>query len=134
MQTRQELSWDEVHAACLELREEIQRPVSTVVAVARGGLVPASILAYALDLQVAMTVTMSNVDFVRSARHDILVVDDIADTGATFTALRDMFPNACFVAPYAKPRGFAVCDHYVVPVPQDAWVVMPWAPYDEVNR
>ena len=122
------LSWDDVEASCLELCEMIVRPVSMVMPVARGGLVPAAIIAYRLNLPIAGVITPGG--FLSSRSPEILVVDDISDSGVTFRRVREAFPNAVYVAPYAKPLGASLCDHYAVRLSSDVWAEFAWSPGD----
>ena len=55
-----------------------------------------------------------------------LVIDDLADTGATLRAVRALYPRARFAALYAKPQGRPQLDDYVTDVEQDRWLVFPW--------
>lgn len=102
-------SWDDLHALCDALARDIVasgRRVDTIVAIARGGLLPALILSFALkvrDVQsISITTTIDDapgaprvLPIVRSAlrveeirgRH-CLLVDDVVDTGATMHAAR----------------------------------------------
>ena len=125
------LTWDDVHDDCLTLCHRItRRPVDLIAAVSRGGLVPAAIISYEMGLPVSFAIDPRRPALHRTDAHDLLIVDDVCDTGTTFRALREFFPNAYFVAPYAKPLGVAACDEWVLEVVQDTWIVMPWAPRD----
>jgi xanthine phosphoribosyltransferase len=136
MAHKQFLSWPEYHQACDDLTEWLRgdarvRRGSAIVTVPRGGLVAAAIIAYGLRLD---RIWAWN-DALQSNRDDIIVIDDICDTGKTFKALKESaFPNALYAAPYVKPQGRPLCTHWSREVPQDTWLVMPYAPDDEVNR
>jgi len=109
-----------------------------IVGISRGGLVPAVIIARELDIRVVETlsiktynkfavsepavVKMPALEFLGENSYDVLVVDDLVDTGATFVAARTMMPHARFVAVYAKPQGLPHTDMYVRDVPQDIWI------------
>lgn len=132
MSSKEILSWSEVDRACQGLRDWILRPVSEVIPISRGGLVPGAILAYMLDLPVKYVFDPKS-PALYSPRCDLLVVDDVSDTGATIRCARNMFPNAMFVALFAKPAGFAACDEYAVAYPQDVWLTFPWSPNDALE-
>ncbi len=123
------LSWNEVYAASLILCGKIPL-ITAVVPVSRGGLVPASILAYELKARIPFSIDPICPEFVMTTASDLLIVDDVCDTGATFRGLRRFFPNALFAAPYAKPAGRDACELSAVDVEQDTWIVFPWAPKD----
>ena len=131
------VSWGEVDKLCHELAQTLKansavRHGSGILAVARGGLVPATILAYAMRLPILGTLAQPNTQC--SAREDLLIVDDICDTGRTFADLRRNFANSVYIAMIVKPAGTLYCHCWAQAVPQDYWVVFPWAPYDEINR
>ncbi|MEL6751180.1 MAG: phosphoribosyltransferase family protein, partial [Pseudomonadota bacterium] len=57
---------------------------------------------------------------------DVLVIDDLTDTGATAKKVREMLPNAHIATVYAKPKGVPLADTYVTEVSQDTWIYFPW--------
>lgn len=130
--TKRFLSWPEIDQAVAELRDLIYYPVGEVLPVLRGGLVPAAMLAYAMELPVGPSVDLEGEQ--GSSRHDLLIVDDIADTGKTFRALRHRFPNALLVSLFAKPAGRSAVDECAREAGQDEWIVFPWATHDVINR
>ena len=93
------------------------RPLSSgIVAITRGGLVPAHIIARELDIRVIDTVCISSYDDQTQREADVLksvagdgagwlIVDDLVDTGATGRIVREMLPKAHFATVYAKPAG-----------------------------
>jgi xanthine phosphoribosyltransferase len=106
---------------------------SIVIPVIRGGLIPGTIVSYALQIGLCQPVHAVSGNWA-SPRNDLIVIDDICDTGLTFRHIKARFPNAVYAALYAKPQGVDLCDYHCQLVPQDHWVVMPWAPNDEINR
>lgn len=137
------ISWQDLHRDSLILadRARARGPFAGVVAVARGGLVPAAVVAYALDLRRVETVAVASYDRrVQGAPHLVkpaavsicgdgtgwLVVDDMVDSGITARAVRATLPGACLATVYAKPEGQASADLFAVAVPQDVWLLFPW--------
>lgn len=133
------LSWEEIHALSRDLARRLQDkgPFRGIVAVTRGGLVPAALLAQALDIRHIDTVCVAGYD--DSTRRELevlkavpgdgaglLVVDDLADTGRTTRAIRDMLPAAHYAALFAKPQGSPQLDTFVAEVEQEIWLVFPW--------
>jgi xanthine phosphoribosyltransferase len=136
---RQFLVWQDIELACSKLVNQLKeagilRRSTSILAISRGGLVPASILAYSLNVPIAGSVRPDSVPLVRSNRTDLIVVDDICDTGVTFRRVRKWFPNALFIAPYLKPQGRSECALWSVELPKDVWAVFPWAPSDLPSR
>lgn len=135
----QNASWDEFHRDSKRLAEKLidERPFTKIVAIARGGLVPASIIARELNIRFVDTLCIASYeDHIRTdlrilkplkdTSEHILVVDDLVDTGATMEAARQMLPRAHFAAVYAKPAGLSLVDTYTSQVTQNTWIRFPW--------
>ena len=137
------MSWTELHrdARALAWRLADLGPFRGLVAITRGGLVPAAIVARELNLRLIDTVCCSTYDRMeRGAKVELLkgtaaeqdrgkgwlIVDDLVDTGVTARAVRGMLPEAHFATVYAKPAGRPVVDSYITEVSQDTWILFPW--------
>lgn len=136
------VSWEELHRATRELarRQLPARQWKGLIAVSRGGLVPAAIIARELNLRVVDTVCVSSYDHQEqrvdasllkdiSATEDgegFLVVDDLVDTGNTLRLLRQRLPKARFIVVYGKPAGLELVDDYEADLTQDTWIHFPW--------
>ncbi len=133
------VSWNELHrdAKALAWRLAAGGPWKGIVAITRGGLVPAHIIARELDVRIIDTVCISSYDDTSQRDAQILkkiegdgtgwlVVDDLVDTGATGRIVREMLPKAHFATVYAKPSGRKVVDTFVTEVSQDTWILFPW--------
>jgi xanthine phosphoribosyltransferase len=136
------VSWEELHRATRELarRQLPAEQYKGIIAVSRGGLVPAAIVARELNIRVVDCVALSSYDH-DEQRDDLqllkdvtatgdgegfLVVDDLVDTGNTLKFLRDRLPKAKFVTVYAKPAGMDLVDDFVADLEQDTWIHFPW--------
>jgi xanthine phosphoribosyltransferase len=133
------VTWDELHrhARALAWRLVELGPWKSIVAVTRGGLVPAAIVARELDLRLIDTVCIASYDdrsqgkltILKSVPGDgqgMLIIDDLVDTGITAKAVREMLPKAHFATIYAKPAGRPMVDTFVTEVSQDTWILFPW--------
>ena len=140
------VSWDQLHRDARDLARRLigaaaggDAPFRGIVAISRGGLIPAAIIARELDCRLVESVCILAYDdeMLReptvlkapSAAGDgegFLIVDDLVDTGVTGSMVRRMLPRAVFACLYAKPAGRAVADHYVAEVAQETWVLFPW--------
>ncbi len=133
------VSWEQLHrdAKALAWRLAESGPFSRIVAITRGGLVPAHIIARELDIRLIDTVCVSSYDEETQRGADVLkpvagdgagwlVVDDLVDTGGTGRIVREMLPKAHFATVYAKPAGRPVVDTFVTEVSQDTWILFPW--------
>jgi xanthine phosphoribosyltransferase len=133
------VSWQELHrdAKALAWRLSEMGDFNVVVAITRGGLVPAAIVARELDLRVIDTVCVASYDHQEQGRISILktpqgdgtsmlIVDDLVDTGGTLREVRKLLPKAHYATVYAKPEGRPLVDTYVTEVSQDTWIHFPW--------
>ncbi|MGC8204027.1 xanthine phosphoribosyltransferase [Aliiroseovarius sp. PTFE2010] len=141
------VSWDQLHrdARALAWRLDGKGPDGgawrAVVAITRGGMAPAMIVARELDIRTVDTISVKSYDHqTRDAAKvikspdaammgdgtGILVVDDLVDTGKTLELVRSLYPNAHFATVYAKPQGNAQVDTFITEVSQDTWIFFPW--------
>jgi xanthine phosphoribosyltransferase len=141
------VSWDQFHRDCRALTWRLSGlgPFHAVVAITRGGLVPAAIVARELNVRVIDTVCVTSRDFqtevdvklLKSVSAEtlklgggtgkgLLIVDDLVDTGKTAKVVRDLLPEAHFAAVYAKPMGRPLVDTFITEVSQDTWIHFPW--------
>jgi xanthine phosphoribosyltransferase len=140
------VSWDQFHrdARALAWRLASAGPFNAIVAITRGGLVPAAIVARELEVRVIETVsiasyhdynTQGGLKVLKTIAPDvsnlndgakILIVDDLVDTGATAKLVREMLPRAHFATVYAKPLGRPLVDTFITEVSQDTWIYFPW--------
>lgn len=139
------VSWDQFHrdARALAWRLAGAGPFEAVVAVTRGGLVPAAVVARELGIRIVETVCVSSYDYDKQGQVSVLkpvgpsflgqdggarvlIVDDLVDTGATAKVVREMLPKAHFATVYAKPAGRPLVDTFITEVSQDTWIYLPW--------
>src|SRR5262245_48513030 len=112
------VTWDELHrhARALAWRLLDHGPWQGIIAVTRGGLVPAAIVARELDIRLVDTVCVASYD--DRDRGEVvvlkpiagdgtgwLIIDDLVDTGHTARVVREMLPKVHFATVYAKPAG-----------------------------
>ncbi|MFO1058265.1 MAG: xanthine phosphoribosyltransferase [Dongiaceae bacterium] len=133
------VSWEELHrnAKALAWRLTETTPWKGIVAVTRGGLVPAAVVARELDLRLIDTLCIASYDDRQQGKLNVLkrvdgdgegwlIIDDLVDTGKTARAVREMLPRAHFATIYAKPAGRPLVDTFVTEVSQDTWILFPW--------
>ena len=140
------ISWEELHrnARALAWRLLDQGPWKGIIAITRGGLVPAAIIARELDIRLIDTICISSYGQLETGveaskqgqlkllkgfdgdGEGFLLIDDLVDTGKTAEAVRAMVPKATFATVYAKPAGKATVDLYITEVSQDTWIRFPW--------
>src|SRR5262249_52981903 len=107
------VSWQDWHrdAKALAWRPSEMGDFTAVVAITRGGLVPAAIVARELDLRLIDTVcvasyehqTQGEVKILKAPSGDgsgLIIVDDLVDTGATLRLVRKLLPKAHYATVY----------------------------------
>lgn len=62
---------------------------------------------------------------------DWIIVDEVCDTGNTFSFLHTRYPRAVFVALTVKEQGRGIVDVYGLAFRQDEWLVFPWELEDD---
>jgi xanthine phosphoribosyltransferase len=139
------VSWDQFHrdARALAWRLASSGPFDAIVAITRGGLVPAAIVARELNVRLIETVCVESYhdytkqselrilkgitsDVTKSGGQGVLIVDDLVDTGKTAKVVRELLPKAHFATVYAKPMGRPQVDTFITEVSQDTWIYFPW--------
>ena len=140
------VTWDQFHrdARALAWRLSAHKDQwKAIVCITRGGLVPAAVIARELGIRVLETVCVASYHEYKDQGEmqvlkeispalrenegaDVLIVDDLTDTGKTAAVVRAMLPKAHFAAMYAKPMGRPLVDTFVTEVSQDTWIFFPW--------
>ena len=146
---RELMTWDDLGTGARELAERIHADgyePDVILAIARGGLLLAGALGYALGVK--NTYTM-NVEFytgederlpapivlppvpalVDLTEARLLIVDDVADTGRTLALVKDFcdgkVAEARTAVLYEKPQSVVACDY--VWRTTEAWITFPWS-------
>ncbi|MBC7799060.1 MAG: xanthine phosphoribosyltransferase [Gemmatimonadaceae bacterium] len=135
------VTWDQLHRDARTLATVLmpRGPFAGIVAVSRGGLIPAAIVARELECRLVESVSVVTYDHMDAAEPRVvkhpaaagdgtgfLIVDDLVDSGVTAQLVRALLPRAHFACLYAKPAGQRLADTWVVEVPQETWILFPW--------
>lgn len=141
------VSWDQFHrdARALAWRLNGVGPFHALVAITRGGLVPAAIVAREIGMRMIDTVCVASYNHTTQGElqvlknvsdtvmklgggtgKGVLIVDDLVDTGKTARVVRNLLPEAHIAAIYAKPLGKPLVDTFITEVSQDTWIFFPW--------
>jgi xanthine phosphoribosyltransferase len=135
------VTWDQLHrdARALAWRLIDKGPYRGVVAITRGGLIPAAIVARELEIRVIESVSVVTYDEEKKGAPVVaklpvaagdgegwLLIDDLVDTGTTAKVVRALLPRAHFATVYAKAAGKPLVDDFVTEVSQDTWILFPW--------
>ncbi len=135
------VTWDQLHrdARALAWRLMALGPFTGIVAITRGGLIPAAISARELDLRLVESICVVTYQDEERGEPQVtkpamaagdgegfLIIDDLVDSGTTARVVRGLLPKAHFACIYAKPAGREMVDSYVTEVSQDTWILFPW--------
>jgi hypoxanthine phosphoribosyltransferase len=143
------MTWDLFGSASRELALQIAESgfePDILLGIARGGLIPAGALAYALDCKNLFTISVEFYTGVDQRlevpvvlppfldAHDlddakVLIVDDVADTGKTLELVYDFcsghVKEARTAVLYQKPRSIIQCSYAWRET--DQWINFPWS-------
>jgi len=123
--------------------------ITHVIGLARGGLIPATIISYELDVpllsygissykdttktdefNINQFVHFNDLKYVKGTDPHILVVDDICDTGGTMYYICDKIEfsgiNAKYATLFTKKKHRKFLDYYGVVVSKNTWIEFPW--------
>lgn len=140
----QYVTWDDIQNHCRALAHRIieqKCPYRKILVITRGGMFPAGILARELDIRHIETVCIDTYDTQNRKepkllkapspefQQNVIVVDDLVDTGTTLKLLRTMLKDSLVTTIFAKPEGEALVDLYHAKVAQNVWVRFPWDTY-----
>ncbi len=144
------VTWNRLNEDCralaLALLEQnlINTELKGFIALARGGLSVAQLLGNYLNIRRIESITVISYDLDNPTvkldesklagrpSPDIgdgtgwIVVDDLVDTGGSYRFVKQMLPNATFVALYAKPKGKPDAALTLTTFPQESWLDFPW--------
>jgi xanthine phosphoribosyltransferase len=135
------VTWDQLHrdAKALAWRLMPLGPWTGIVAITRGGLIPAAIIARELDCRLVETVSVVTYEEEKKGEPTVikmpvaagdgtgfLVIDDLVDTGTTLRTVKNLLPRAHFACVYAKPAGRDLISTFITEVSQDTWILFPW--------
>jgi xanthine phosphoribosyltransferase len=140
------VSWVELHRDARYLSELLHALGSWkgIIAITRGGLVPAALVARELDIRLVDTICVTSyaagtsgqaeqvqaeVTILKKVAGDgegFLLIDDLVDSGRTAQVVRQLLPKAHFATLYAKPAGRPIVDTCVKEFKQNKWIYFPW--------
>ena len=151
---REIMGWDLFGTASRELAMHVAESgydPDIILAIARGGLLPAGALGYALAVKNVWTLNVEFYpgiderleipimlppvpDLIDLDHARVLIVDDVADTGKTLKLVEDFCAGKVLetrtAVLYEKPRSVVKCDYawrYT-----DRWINFPWSDKDPV--
>ena len=139
------ISWPELHRDARYLCRKLHAlgEWKGIIAITRGGLIPAALVARELEIRLIDTVCVTtyggetgeseqsrgSLKWLKKVEGDgdgWLLIDDLVDTGTTARAVRETLPKAHFATLYAKPQGRPLVDTFVKEFKQEKWIYFPW--------
>ncbi len=140
------ISWPELHRDARYLSHELHAlgTWNGIIAITRGGLVPAALVARELEIRLIDTICIAsygvgggagaeqqqgNLQVLKGVSGDgagYLLIDDLVDTGRTAQLVRQLLPKAHFATLYAKPAGRPFVDTCIKEFKQNKWIYFPW--------
>lgn len=137
------ISWDELQKDARTLCQQIlsMGPWQGLIAITRGGLIPAGIVARELGIHHIQTLCLNTYDGLQIGDESVriihaptienggkgyLIIDDLVDTGKTAGVARELYPEAFFATLYTKPKGENLVNLSIRGFEQDTWVRFPW--------
>ncbi len=149
-------SWEDVEELCKAVAEKIKRSgfsPDVVIAIARGGWVPARLLCDYLDIRELYSVKTEHWGVVATrdgkakltqplnadvSGKRVLIVDDVADTGETIKLVKEHVESfspeevKIAVVDYKKTSKF-IPDFYAAEMEEWRWIVYPWSLREDVR-
>ncbi len=135
------LTWEEYTKDCYTLARKIQKnaqPFKGIVAIARGGLVTAGIIAPMLNIRIVHSLCLESYseegkrgEIIQHNRLDLnkawgcLVVDDLVDSGRTINHTNNLGLIDSAVL-YRKSNTEFEPTFYARELPAEKWIVFPW--------
>ena len=144
------ITWEDIQRACLNIsgQAKVYEP-DCIVAISRGGLIPARLIAEHLSIKHIYSMGLSSYtdenvqDIIREYQtpysdimineHKLaLVVDEIADSGNTFKYLSKQWAKRCpnissiFAAMFVKEHCKTVPSIFYKKVSNSDWLIFPW--------
>ncbi len=139
---KKSVSYDYVSFIVDLLEQRVKKDYDFIVGVGRGGLIPATMLAYKLKKKVISCGINTYNDMVQTDKYvvyqpitlptkkcKVLVVDDICDTGNTFNIIRDIYAKDNhfeFASLFVKDSKAHLVDYYGLSVSDGVWLDFPW--------
>lgn len=142
---KQYITWEEIKQLSDTLANKIKShcqdlETATIVAVSRGGLIPAQLIAYKLNIRDVRIMKLisynsdNSQDKIKDISTDrlfdgdnVYVIDDLADSGQTITYIRQNFPNANICTLLTKDCCNATPDICIKKgIKGNTWIVFPW--------
>ena len=117
------LTWDDVYELLDSIHEQVKDKVRYVTGIPRGGTVLAILYSHRFDI--------TYLEYTSNHYPDLLILDDIADSGKTFENLRKEVYNGITGALHYKESSSFKPDVFAKQISLNyGWIVYPWEKKD----
>lgn len=142
------ITWEDVFISCKSIAEQsLIHDIDCIVAVSRGGLIPARIISEIINIPSIFSIGLSsytkeiksNINLYQNPIEDLisgnfkvaLVVDEICDTGDTYKYLSNFFKQSntlstIFSSLYLREGSSFYPSIYHKKITTEDWLVFPW--------
>lgn len=146
------LNWDSISVDTEALSWRIEFKPDIIIAIGRGGWIPAVLLSHRYDCKNVLNFSTSSYgrdhkqdkeihtiqlpglnQFAKDVKQNVIVVDDISDTGNTFSLINNFLQGLCgtefnikTASLYTKTGTSFIPDYYLREYSRDTWLVFPW--------
>jgi hypoxanthine phosphoribosyltransferase len=116
-------SWEDINNLLDNIYEQCKENINYVTGVPRGGTILAILYSHRFNIPY--------MEWRSNHYPDLLIIDDISDSGKTFKDLKKELPNPKYAALHFKDTSEFEPDYYAKKIPDEyGWIVYPWEKED----
>lgn len=129
------VSWKDVELGVSMIADALEeifpnKKVS-IYGIPRGGMIPAIMLVHLLEARGWTARFAADINHLMpSELHNILLLDEICDSGDTFRVLRQLYPMAKTATVFHRRGAKFTADYHAYEIFDDRWLEFPWEAND----
>lgn len=125
-----DVTWSEIQDCVSKIADWIQKTHKGdlfLYGIPNGGLIPTAMLSYQLKLRGVNARIMGHVcDIHHENVRNLIIIDDICDSGDTLQAAKTLFPSAKTATLYQRHNAKFNADYHACNVNDDRWLRFIW--------
>lgn len=130
-QPTKDLSWEDIRirsvGVALWVKNNMSHKGLSVYGIPRGGVIPATIVTYLLEnAGIEARFVQSIYDLTPNDFRNLIVIDDICDSGDTFKVLKQLAPTAKTATLYHRSDAGFTPDYFDEEIVTTHWLSFPW--------